>query len=998
MCHPGAGKSTVVNMLSGLYPPDAGSASIMGHDISQEMHEARKLLGVCPQHDVLLPELTVAEHLEFFAGIKGCPPEEIAGEVERLVKSVGLTEKRNVQSRFLSGGQKRKLSVGIAFIGNSKVVILDEPTSGMDPYSRRFTWNVIRQHREGRVIILVTHFMDEADLLGDRIAIMGDGKLRCCGSSLFLKKKFGVGYNMTVEKTSVVDFSTPAVLENIHRAVPDATILTDVGTELTVQLPFASARHFESLFGSIDENMGALHVASYGMSVTTMEEVFLKVAAGTFTINRQEVGAASTGAATDAAMDAAGAVVCEGEGEVLGAGDNATEERETRDEESIQAVSSPSKQHDGLFIRHMRSLLHKRVLYFSRDTKSWLYQYILPVLFVLIGAIIMSIQDFSPPQDSLTLSPAIYNQKISTNNYPLPYGSEVCYDESQCPALYPHELAMELMAHMPESANLPIEFTNVSEYSNVSRSLGGMSRFLLDHRTDHQASRYGAVSFHDLQTNKSAINNGSLSSVSYSVHGNFSGVHSCPVTVQLVAEAVVLSFDPSASVTMRLHPLPETEKQKDTFNQWSVTHLVIFLALAIAFVPAGMASFVVYEKETKCRHQQMVSGVSIEAYWLSTWLWDSVSYQVTAWLMLLIILCFKDTAPLTSTEAFPVTIGLLMLYGPAVAGAVYIFSRLLTSSSSSQIVVIFAMFVQGLVFGIMALVLRVIPSTRDVYMNVIRNILMIFPPFAVVEGLNNLAVMEQHAAAELGGGRTYSPGDMKVAGLNLWVLGVEAAVLIIVQIVLDYALLKPQLLSTLLRTLHLSPPPPASSESEGRDEDVLAEDRDVAAGVISPDNCTVLLRDITKTYPGGKRAVRGVSLGVPLGQCFGLLGVNGAGKSSLLNMLSGEFPPSSGDAFIAGMSLITSVDKCRREIGFCPQFDALYDLLTGREHLRLYAAVKGIAAAEVEGVVEAKLRELGLGEYADRATGGYSGGNKRKLSVAMALIGDPSIVFLDGKC
>lgn len=65
----------------------------------------------------------------------------------------------------------------------------DEPTSGMDPYSRRFTWNVIRQHREGRVIILVTHFMDEADLLGDRIAIMGDGKLRCCGSSLFLKKK-----------------------------------------------------------------------------------------------------------------------------------------------------------------------------------------------------------------------------------------------------------------------------------------------------------------------------------------------------------------------------------------------------------------------------------------------------------------------------------------------------------------------------------------------------------------------------------------------------------------------------------------------------------------------------------------------------------------------------------------------------------------------------------------------------------------------------------------
>ena len=107
--------------------------------------------------------------------------------MEAIIQSVGLTEKRKAYSRTLSGGQKRKLSVGIAFIGGSRIVFLDEPTSGMDPYSRRFTWNVIRSHREGRVVVLTTHFMDDADLLGDRIAIMGDGKLRCCGSSLFLK-------------------------------------------------------------------------------------------------------------------------------------------------------------------------------------------------------------------------------------------------------------------------------------------------------------------------------------------------------------------------------------------------------------------------------------------------------------------------------------------------------------------------------------------------------------------------------------------------------------------------------------------------------------------------------------------------------------------------------------------------------------------------------------------------------------------------------------------
>ena len=100
------------------------------------------------------------------------PKKEIEGRIKSLVYDVGLTEKLNKASKTLSGGQKRKLSVAMALIGNSKVVFLDEPTSGMDPYSRRMIWNLLRNYRENRVIILTTHFMDEADLLGDRIGIM----------------------------------------------------------------------------------------------------------------------------------------------------------------------------------------------------------------------------------------------------------------------------------------------------------------------------------------------------------------------------------------------------------------------------------------------------------------------------------------------------------------------------------------------------------------------------------------------------------------------------------------------------------------------------------------------------------------------------------------------------------------------------------------------------------------------------------------------------------
>jgi ABC-type multidrug transport system ATPase subunit len=173
----------------------------------------------------------------------------------------------------------------------------------------------------------------------------------------------------------------------------------------------------------------------------------------------------------------------------------------------------------------------------------------------------------------------------------------------------------------------------------------------------------------------------------------------------------------------------------------------------------------------------------------------------------------------------------------------------------------------------------------------------------------------------------------------------------------------------------------------------LAEEERVRNG--GAEDSTILVKDLKKVYPGGKYAVRGVSLGIPNGECFGLLGINGAGKSTTLSMLSGEFLPSSGEASLAGLNLLTDVHRCRRKIGYCPQFDALFELLTGREHLQLYARIKGIVEADIPKVVDAKIAEMGLTEYADRFAGTYSGGNKRKLSVAVAMIGEPSIVFLD---
>ena len=128
-----------------------------------------------------------------------------------------------------------------------------------------------------------------------------------------------------------------------------------------------------------------------------------------------------------------------------------------------------------------------------------------------------------------------------------------------------------------------------------------------------------------------------------------------------------------------------------------------------------------------------------------------------------------------------------------------------------------------------------------------------------------------------------------------------------------------------------------------KDDDVLEQEANISDGSVNKDNSVILVEDLKKMYRGGKFAVRGVSLGIPNGECFGLLGINGAGKSSTLSMLSGEFSPSDGHAYLAGLDLFTDIHQCRRKIGYCPQFDALFELLTAREHLQLYARIKGIA-------------------------------------------------------
>lgn len=159
-----------------------------------------------------------------------------------MIEDVDLVEKTDYPAGNLSGGQKRRLSVAIAFIGGSKLIYLDEPTSGMDTSARRYIWEMLKNYKDGKIVVLTTHFMDEADFLGDRIGIMGEGRLVCCGSSVYLKNKFGVGYNLTIVKENTNVASQP-ILELVTKEISEAIILSNVSAEVAFQLPMQTVPH-----------------------------------------------------------------------------------------------------------------------------------------------------------------------------------------------------------------------------------------------------------------------------------------------------------------------------------------------------------------------------------------------------------------------------------------------------------------------------------------------------------------------------------------------------------------------------------------------------------------------------------------------------------------------------------------------------------------------------------------------------------------------------------
>ncbi|KAK5604485.1 ATP-binding cassette sub- A member 1 [Crenichthys baileyi] len=1140
--HNGAGKTTTMSILTGLFPPTSGTAYILGKDIRSELSTIRQNLGVCPQHNVLFSMLTVEEHIWFYARLKGLPEEQVKAEMEQIVNDVGLPHKRKSRTNTLSGGMQRKLSVALAFVGGSKVVILDEPTAGVDPYARRGIWDLLLKYRQARTIILSTHHMDEADILGDRIAIISHGKLCCVGSSLFLKTHLGTGYYLTLVKRdydlplqscrnsastvsymkktekedSVSESSSDAGLGSepesetttidvslisgvIFKHVPEARLVEDLGHELTYVLPYQSAKDggFVELFHELDDRLTDLGISSYGISDTTLEEIFLKVAedTGVDSVELSDGVVPTRTRRRHAFGDHQSCLKPFTEDDFdLNDSEGDPESRETDWLSGTDGKGSYQVKGWSLKRQQFVALLWKRFLYARRSRKGFFAQIVLPAVFVCIALVFSLIVPPFGKYPSLALHSSMYGEQFTfiSNDIPEdPHNNKLlgalmekpgfgtrCMEgepipETPCTAVEDDDWSVpqvpqsvrdmfdngnwtmenpsplcecscegrkRMLPECPAGAGgLPPPQMMISDKDTLQNLTGrNLSDYLvktyaqiigksLNNKISVNEFRYGGFSLgargsevlsHTEEVDNAIVQlrkrfhleNGTaadrfFSSLSNFIQGldtknnvkiwfNNKGWHSIGSFVNVMSNAILRSSLPPGKdptkfgITAYNHPLNLTKEQLSqvALMTTSVDVLVsICVIFAMSFVPASFVVFLIQERVTKAKHMQFISGVQPFLYWLANFVWDMCNYIVPATLVIIIFVCFQQDAYVSSTN-LPVLALLLLLYGWSITPLMYPASFFFKIPSTAYVVLTSVNILIGINGSVSTFVLELFGSNDIGGINdILKNVFLIFPHFCLGRGLIDMVKNQAMADAleRFGENRFRSPLAWDMVGKNLFAMAIEGVIFFFITVLIQYRFC----FKARSSTSHLKP-------IGEEDEDVARERQRILSGGGHSD--ILELRQLTKIYKRKQKpAVDRLCVGIPPGECFGLLGVNGAGKTSTFKMLTGDSDVTSGEAYLAGKSVTTEINEVHQNMGYCPQFDAINDLLTGREHLEFYAILRGVPEKEVCEVAEWGIRKLGLIKYVDKAAGSYSGGNMRKLSTAIALIGGPPVVFLD---
>ncbi|XP_022703187.1 ATP-binding cassette sub-family A member 3-like isoform X4 [Varroa jacobsoni] len=838
--HNGAGKTTAMSILAGLLPPTSGKVYINGLNVQKNTTAARRDIGLCPQHNALFDDLTVREHLVFFARIRGANSQNAEKEANESIMQFEFFPQEGVLARNLSAGIKRRLCMANAMIGGSSIVILDEPTTGMDPEVRRRVWTILQEARQDRTILMTTHDMNEADFLGDRIAILANGKLKCTGSPIFLKKAFETGYNLRCMKSGP-NTSVKSIVERLQICLDDdqVRLVSEVGLEFTINLGFPNAAEFIKLFRDLETNKDKLGIASWGVSVTTIEDVFLKV-------------------------------------DQLG--------------DDLQSFPRKSQeQYSQLFPRFTRitgSLLRRRQFYAILLKRSRVIRrqwFMLLVLIVIPGILVIYFARWA--QSALDTEdrtePGLHYSFRSFSQGKRSQGFIQRRQQNFDSNILELKLAMEedgLKVHeldhdtnvdeflLDQAISNPLIYKTLWKMGGVSNRVKPMEIALWFNAEPYHVPAIALVRW---QT---------------------------ALLRQLMLDFNNPNGQDEVTVDVTNHPFTSEDLKLGNayFQIYLFFNVFILIQLAVSFMACAMIYIPIEERASKAELLQMMTGVSRSVYFGAVFTFDFLTILLCSGIIAtLIALCNPTESIATEVEIGGATCILLCSYGAMMILVSYVCSYMLSTPGTD-----FAVFL---------------------------------------------------AATVLGGG--------VIAPILIFAWGAV----------------------------------PLSEDS-----DVKAEKHKVLK-IITKDNQShyaLVADNLTKTYDGFV-AVNHISFAVDHGECFGLLGSNGAGKSTTFRMLTGDLDMSEGNAYICGANLRTSPREYQTNVGFCPQTDALIDKLSGKEMLELFCALRGVPSDQQASIVTQMVSLIDLEAQADNLTQTYSGGMKRRLSLGLAVIGNLSVVLLD---
>jgi len=273
----GAGKTTILNALTYTFEPTTGKICFNGKGIHcTPLTELS--MGYCPQINILWKELTIREHLELILRIRGYSKKEASEYSVRYINACGLTDHQNKPADKLSGGTKRKLSLLIAICGYPKQILLDEPTAGLDPSTRRYVWNIINDTKKMNesALILTTHSMEEAEQLCDRLAILVNGRLTCIGAPEHLKLKFGEGYVLELHSNNVHEFHSEIVEKG--KIFGDYEYTMEKTSNNRVKYEVYMTKNLSNVFKIMEDCKAKGLVNDYTFSQASLEQIFIDFA------------------------------------------------------------------------------------------------------------------------------------------------------------------------------------------------------------------------------------------------------------------------------------------------------------------------------------------------------------------------------------------------------------------------------------------------------------------------------------------------------------------------------------------------------------------------------------------------------------------------------------------------------------------------------------------------------------------------------------------------